>query len=162
MIKKGGENEEKSAQKSMKKLITEAGVILFDMGGSNLDDRWTAGERPVTDRPSRGGRGGKGEYFQRYFSLKIDPLNIYKWLRNVIAWVKWPKMYTFQANICFLLLASRYLDQKMLVCLKKLGEHDERKHITTKEVAKKVERAGIYTPDPPRGSADCKQKCKKL
>ena len=82
--------------------------------------------------------GGRGEYFQRYFSLKIDPLNIYKWLRNVIAWVKWPKMYTFQANICFLLLASRYLDQKMLVCLKTVGEHDERKHITTKEVVKKL------------------------
>ena len=42
----------------------------------------------------------------------------------------------------------------MLVCLKKLWEHDERKHITTKEVAKQIERAGIYTPDPPRGSAD--------
>ena len=111
MIKKGGENEEKSAQKSMKKLITEAGVILFDMGGSELDDRVT-GRAGVVE-------GGRGEYFQRYFSLKIDPLNIYKWLRNVIAWVKWPKMYTFQANICFLLLASRYLDQKMLDVLKK-------------------------------------------
>ena len=71
MIKKGGENEEKSAQKSMKKLITEAGVILFDMGGSKLDGR----DNRVTGRAGVV-EGGRGEYFQRYFSLKIDPLNI--------------------------------------------------------------------------------------
>ena len=64
MIKKGRENEEKSAQKS-------TGVILFDMGGSKLDGR----DSRVA---SRAGvvEGGRGEYFQRYFSLKIDPLNI--------------------------------------------------------------------------------------
>ena len=71
MIKKGGENEEKSAQKSMKKLITEAGVILFDMGGSELDNR----DNRLTGRAGVV-EGGRGEYFQRYFSLKIDPLNI--------------------------------------------------------------------------------------
>ena len=53
MIKQGCENEEKSAQKSMKKLITEAGVILFDMGGSKLHDR-VAGRAGVVE----GGRGG--------------------------------------------------------------------------------------------------------
>ena len=68
MIKKGRENEEKSAQKSMKKLITESGVILFDMGGSKLDNRDSRDNRD--DRPSRGGRGGKGGVLSKILFIK--------------------------------------------------------------------------------------------
>ena len=59
-------------------------------------------------------------------------------------------MYTSQANIWFLLRGNTFQDRKVQVDLRKVGIHDERNIKKIEE----VERPGIYTPDPTRGSAD--------